>query len=1078
MGDIMRPIPFEELLSRVFGEMRASHSIFNISADLFYKDKGKHSIKVFHQDCSTPLGPAAGPHTQLAQNIITSYLVGARFMELKTVQIMDHLEIAKPCIDARDEGHNTEWSTEYTLPKARDEYYKAWIVCHLLEALLNGGKFEKPSFIFNMSVGYNLDGIKQPPMQAFIDGMMNASKDEKFRAYIKMLDEVLEDGQLFEGTGFEKAAAKCKGLGKKISAEICKSVTISTMHGCPPKEIEAICSYMLTEKKIDTFVKLNPTLLGYDEARKILDATGFTHVALTHENFEHDLQWPDAVAMLHRLVELAKSLRRGFGVKLTNTLGNINNGGVLPGDERYMSGRALMPLSITVAAKVSAEFDGKLPISYSGGANAFNIQDIFDTGIRPITVATDMLHPGGYVKMKQLVEILEKKSKTWDRTDIDAAAVKKLSEKAITADYQQKAFRGFDKAKVKTSLPLTDCYVAPCQMACPIHQEIPDYVQLVGEGKYEEALAVIYQDNALPNITCNICDHQCQYHCTRMDYEGAVHIRDMKKIAVEKGTEGYVKHFLNLNDEGPGIRKAAIVGAGPAGLAAAYFLARAGLDVEVLERESCAGGVVRNVIPEFRIAEEAINADVKLIKQYGAKFRFSVKPEEVRADVLKKKYDYILYAVGAEKNNELKVEGDKSKVIEALAFLENYRKNPALAKLGKHVVVVGGGNSAMDAARAAKRVTGVEDVTVIYRRTDKEMPAAKEEVELAMKEGIVFRFLANPVSIGNGQLKLVRMELGEPDASGRRSPVATSETFDIPCDIALGAIGEKADSEAIAGFGVPCDEKGRPAVNEDYKTKVEGVYAIGDMSSGPSTVVRCIASARAACDNIISEIIEEMYKDDGTEHECGCCGHEGHECHCDDGCECGDCEEFDDEIVDEKELEELEKEENEYFALLRKKKSEILFSKYFGDKDFAETEAKRCLECSYYCNKCVDVCPNRANVIIDMRDAGVTDNPFQVVHIDAYCNECGNCATFCPWDGKPYTDKFTVFSRKDDFDNSKNSGFLPSAGEEILVRENGKVVSCRMDKDGLVEGDISEVLKEMIEQIYLNYAYLLGPVED
>ena len=155
MGDIMRPVPFEELINRIFGEYRQEQSIFGIRKEQFFTPDPTKGIPVFSQRCAGPLGPAAGPHTQLAQNIVASYLVGGRFIELKTVQRMDTLEIEKPCIDARDEGYNVEWSTEFTLPKALDEYVKAWVLLHVIETLLLGNTPGKPSFIFNMSVGYD-----------------------------------------------------------------------------------------------------------------------------------------------------------------------------------------------------------------------------------------------------------------------------------------------------------------------------------------------------------------------------------------------------------------------------------------------------------------------------------------------------------------------------------------------------------------------------------------------------------------------------------------------------------------------------------------------------------------------------------------------------------------------------------------------------------------------------------------------------------------------------------------------------------------------------------------------------------
>jgi putative selenate reductase len=183
MGDIMRPVPFSELISRIIGEYRNHHSIFGIAEEQFYQDSGKKSIKVFGQSCSTALGPAAGPHTQLAQNIIASYLVGGRFMELKTVQVMDTLEIDKPCIDARDEAYNVEWSTEFTLPKAWDEYAKAWIILHMLEAAMHKGKFENPSFIFKF-VDLQPEGIKTAKMQHTSTVYDRRPQDERFNLYL------------------------------------------------------------------------------------------------------------------------------------------------------------------------------------------------------------------------------------------------------------------------------------------------------------------------------------------------------------------------------------------------------------------------------------------------------------------------------------------------------------------------------------------------------------------------------------------------------------------------------------------------------------------------------------------------------------------------------------------------------------------------------------------------------------------------------------------------------------------------------------------------------------------------------
>ena len=1045
MADLMRPIPFGELLTRIMGEFRNHDSIFSIDKAQFYKDDRKNTVNVFSQSCTTPMGPAAGPHTQLSQNIVASYLVGARFIELKTVQIMDHLEIAKPCIDARDEGYNVEWSTEYTLEKAYDEYLKAWIVLHMIESAMEGKVVEKPSFIFNMSCGYNLEGIKQEKMQIFIDSMIDAGKKPLFDEYINEAKALLDEG-ILEGSDWEGREECVRKTLDKISKNICPSVTVSTMHGCPPKEIEAICSYLLTEKKLDTFVKLNPTLLGYDTVRKVLDDLGFNYVVLKRESFEHDLQLSDAKAMLHRLVELAGKEGRKFGVKLTNTLGNVNPQDVLPGDERYGSGRILLPLSTRVALILSEEFNGTLPISYSGGVSALSVKELFEIGIHPITLATDMLHPGGYAKMKQLCEICKEAPEAWKKETIDVSRLRKFVEEVSSPKgIAGKEFRGTNSSKVGTPLSLFDCYVAPCVEACPIHQPIPEYVALAGEGRLAEALSLIYTSNALPNITGWICDHQCQNHCTRMDYEGPVQIREVKRIAAEKGFDEFKASMWEKPDE-PADVKAAVIGAGPAGLAAAYFLALAGFDTSVFEKEKNAGGVVANIIPEFRIPLEAVEKDVQFIKDNGVKFNFGT--EKTIKELRDEGFEYIFVGVGATASNDPHVSGNGPRE-SAISFLLR-SKNGEKIDLGKNVVVVGGGNTAMDAARMAIRTQGVESVTVVYRRSQSEMPADREEYEMALSDGVKFLFLANPSDVTDGIMNVKKMVLGEKDASGRRKPVESGETFSLDCSYMISAIGEKADQNVLDAIGV--GEEGK-------------VYIIGDTKTGPSTVVRCIASAQSAVDDAIDKVYEDILSQDDDEKECDCEGE----------CTCSSQEE---EVIEEDEdIDEIRSEEDDFFASIREKKSSVLLSASKTSKDFLKTEAKRCLECSYYCNKCTEVCPNRANVMLDMRDTGLFDDPFQILHLDAYCNECGNCAAFCPHDGGPYLKKFTLFSRPDDFENSTNSGFY-CENDQVKIRLDGKIIDGEIDKDGKLVADVPEEVKAMVETVFVSYSYLLGPVEE
>ena len=1033
MSDIMRPVPFEGLLARIFGEYKASRSIFEIAEGQFYRKADERLIKVFGETCETPVGPAAGPHTQLAQNIVVSWLTGGRFIELKTVQIMDRLEIAKPCIDAEDECYNTEWSTEYTLPKAFDEYLKAWFALHLLEEVFDPRQDgEAKSFSFNMSVGYNLEGIKQAPMQTFIDSMVDAVGHPKFAEYLGTLQQWVSNEAFIQELGLDSRRSRLQSLPARISSKIARGVTLSTMHGCPPHEIEAICRYMLEEKSLNTFVKLNPTLLGFDRVREILDTCGFEDLTVKPESFAHDLKLDQALAMLHRLRQLSQDKRLSFGVKLTNTLGAVNAKGVLPGDEFYMSGRALFPLSINVAALLSREFNGELPVSYSGGASLFNIRDLFETGIRPITMATDLLKPGGYLRLLECVKALEG-SDAWGMTRIDVAKVEALAAQALTADYTQKAWRAKDVIDAGGPLPLTDCYVAPCVSACAIHQDIPEYIHLLAEERYADALDVIYHRNALPAITGHICDHQCQSNCTRLDYDSPLKIRDLKKVALEKGWDDYRRRWHM--PAGSGTRHpVAVVGMGPAGLSAGYFLARAGHPVTLFEREASAGGVCGHIVPRFRLPEAIVRHDINFVAEHGVKFEYGCDPRLTVEQLQAQGFEYVLVGIGADKNSGVQLEGGNRAVYKSLEFLRRFNQGEQLA-MGAHVAVVGAGNTAMDCARAALRVPGVRDVTVIYRRSRSEVPAFAEEFEEAVEDGVKFRFLTNPERFDtDGTLACRVMALGAPDEKGRRRPVATEETVNLRMDALITAIGEQADTDVLRAMGIPVDAQGRPAVDtKTGETTRANVFLIGDALKGPATIVSAIADARRATDLILQREKRQShlgnpYRPDTSPTE------------------------------------------------ITARKGAVVVNLVKKDElqAFVQQEGQRCLQCNVVCGKCVDVCPNRANISIAV--PGFKDR-FQTLHVDAFCNECGNCASFCPWQGRPYKDKVTIFSSQADFVNSSNAGFLVQ-GSAVRVRHAQRIYDLAIDGASRMVGAPPELadLCRIISQVHAQHGYLLSAV--
>lgn len=1030
MGDQMRPIPFMELIRRIFEEYTKEKSIFSLGESEFFRKNSSNKVAIAGEWIETPIGPAAGPHTQLAQNIITSYLAGSRFIELKTVQEQEP-SVDKPCIDATDECFNTEWSSEFTVEKAYEEYVKAWIILHLLEEVFALRSGKDRSFIFNMSVGYDLAGIQSSRMDRYINGLMDAAQQPFFRTCLEELKALLVDGSFLCGTGLEARRTVLADLPQKISGTICSTVTLSTMHGCPPAEIEKICSYLLTEKKLATYVKLNPTLLSFPVVQHILNRLGFDYVELDPMSFDQDLEYSDAIPMLHRLQKLAMENDRFFGVKLTNTLGTVNFKRKLSGSAMYLSGRALFPLSIGLAAKISWEFAGTMPISFSGGISEHNVAAVFATGIRPITLATEILKPGGYNRLSAIAAKLEA-IEGWGKNQIDVKRVEELASQALKADFSHKDYRGSDPVSIAGALPQFDCAEAPCKIACPIHQDIPEYIRLVGKKRYAEALALIYEKNALPSITAHICNHACQYHCTRMDYEGCVLIREVKRIAVKMGFEGYLKEWGSVaKDRGV---KVAVMGAGPAGLAASYFLAREGFAVTVFEPRAAAGGTVRHIIPRFRISDEAIDSDVDFIKKHGVKFVFKADPL-LTPQILKTEqgFPYVVVAVGAsaEKQFEIKNES-KSKVLSALTFLEAYHQNPIGLDLGRNVVVVGAGNTAMDTARTALKIAGVEKACIIYRRTEKEMPAYREEYAQALKENVTFHFLLNPEKItADGKLVCRVMRLGKLDASGRPKPEATDDVEIMDVDTLIVSIGEGVDQTLLNRLGI---------------AEREGIYLIGDAHTGPSSIVQSIADARQAADDICREINVKWQRQEGRLLK-----------------------------ADDRQVQEIAAKK---FGLTGQSKAPAEGSDELN-LAVGENEFQRCLECNSVCNKCVEVCPNRANIAVDMADDGEFANRFQIVHLDAYCNECANCATFCPWDGKPYADKTTLFSRRDDFVSSSNPGFFVE-GDTLFVRCEGKVQSFERQGGRFTIGGNSVLAKmeRIFNKLYAKRSFLFGAVEE
>jgi len=471
----------------------------------------------------------------------------------------------------------------------------------------------------------------------------------------------------------------------------------------------------------------------------------------------------------------------------------------------------------------------------------------------------------------------------------------------------------------------------------------------------------------------------------------------------------------------------AVIGAGPAGIAAAVFLRRNGVPVTIYEKREKPFGIVQHVIPSFRISSEAINRDFKMAEKAGVEFKFNA-PENYSIPELHKTHAYIVIATGAWKESSpfptTHYPLPTTHYLDALRFLEDSKKTNCGLDLGKNVAVIGGGDVAMDCARAAKRNKGVESVTIVYRRTREFMPSQYEEQELALADGVAFMELLAPQTWVGGVLTCEVMRLGDYDTSGRRGIEGTGKKQELRFDTVIGAVGAGVETAGFTQGGIALNAKSLPQVNAARESSVPGVYIAGDCKAGAATVVKAIADGKAAAADILRKLgLEADFSVEPASSPCTA---------------------------------------DVNFPDLYLKKG--VFAKAKEDN----TDAYRCLSCNTLCEICADVCPNRANVAIDV--AG----KHQILHIDRICNECGNCATFCPHAGNPYKDKLTVFCCEEDFAESENSGFLKTTAnggdaDTWKIRlEDKSVVTYRKGETTIPKEWIA-----VLEAVISKYEYLI-----
>ncbi len=433
------PIPFGVLVARLFRELEQKRSAFDLPAQRFVRGVAGRNLSVgFHgHRASTPFGPAAGPHTQMAQNMVLSWLAGGRVIELKTVQIKEDLKIPRPCIDVQTVGFNVEWSQELTLAQSLEEYVKGAMLIEMLKAA--GLAPDLGDTVFDMSVGYDLAGIRSPKVRTFIAGLRDATA-----VIDKLRGQIPDAWKRFRELPFAPA--------------ISDTLTLSTFHGCPPEEIEQIAAFLLDELGLNVVIKLNPTLLGRRHLTAILhDRLGYSELAVPDAAFEKDANWEQMTGIVGRLRERAQAAGRGFGVKFSNTLVVRNHKTFFPASEKemYLSGAPLHPLAIELVRRFRRSFGDSIPISFSAGIDDANFADAVGLGLQPVTVCTDLLRPGGYRRGYRYIDALAARMKASGAPDIDSFVIKAHGEgeaalaaldlpEAVTADCRAALAAGGD----------------------------------------------------------------------------------------------------------------------------------------------------------------------------------------------------------------------------------------------------------------------------------------------------------------------------------------------------------------------------------------------------------------------------------------------------------------------------------------------------------------------------------------------------------------------------------------------------------------------------------------------------------